>query len=222
MKYYESYISIWGKCIMVSRKAKIGLVSTTIIIAAALVTTVLVLGVPPTFDAPSLEFPIVETDRIDHLRPYGIPDWSGPGTHHNGIDLVINDSVTIVAPVNGRIMEISEHKNPHSVNNNVLFNILIKVNYGWDVKLVLEPNYDGDDEASNTLQRNAIAVSVMQDVKVGDTIAELIYANDGSHLHFMLDNLGTDKCAYAYSTSDSRSIFDNITINTGDQICIPV
>jgi hypothetical protein len=206
-----------------TKKKKL-LVFIPLLLLSLFITAIVIIGVSPIPYDPSLEFPIEESEKIDHIRPYGVPDWSGPGTHHNGIDLVINDTVKIISPVKGTIMGITEHKNPHSENSNILFSISILINWGWTVELCIEPNFDGDDTYNNTLQRNAIKVSILQRVNVGDPIADLLYANDGSHLHYGLR--GTfigDFCAYKYSSTYARTIFDTIPMGDGfltDPICI--
>ncbi|MEM2143184.1 MAG: hypothetical protein QXQ81_08015, partial [Candidatus Thorarchaeota archaeon] len=55
-------------------------------------------GIPLGIDSPVLEFPILESDRVVRLSAFYTPDWGEPGVFHNGIDLVISDNVTIVAP----------------------------------------------------------------------------------------------------------------------------
>ena len=205
-----------------TRKKRI-IVAIPIIIGTSFLAIALILGVPATFTDPVLEFPIQETSYIDNLRPYGVPDWSGPGTHHNGIDLVINKSVTIVSPTSGTVLFISENKNPNSENYNILFSIDIQINWGWKLSLVLEPNYNGDNETMNTHQRESIKVALLQRINVGDEVATLLYDNSGSHLHYMLSNtFGGDVCAYTYSSHTAKAIFDQIDINQGTQICIPL
>jgi len=206
-----------------TRKKKI-LVIVPLIFISLFITVALILGVSPIPLQPLLEFPIQETDRIDHIRPYGVPNWSGPGTHHDGIDLVINDTVTIISPVQGTVISITEQKNSYSENSNVLFSVNILINWGWTVELCIEPNFDGDDTYNNTLQREAIMVSPLQRVNVGDPIADLLYANDGSHLHYALRGTITgDFCAYRYSSTQAKTIFDSIPMGDGflgDPICI--
>ncbi|MGM0467947.1 MAG: hypothetical protein ACQERB_03975 [Promethearchaeati archaeon] len=54
--------------------------------------------------------------------------------------------------------------------------------------------------------------------------SHLHYANDGSHLHYAIRKvMGGDFCAYRYSSSLAKSIFDNIPMGSGfldDPICI--
>jgi len=206
-----------------NKKKKILVLIPTIFISL-FIGAILVLGVPPIISNPNLEFPIEELSKIDHLRPYGVSNWSGPGTHHDGIDLVINDTVNIISPVKGTIIGITEDKNTHSEISNVLFGVKILINWGWCVELCLEPNFDGDDSYNNTLQRNSIKVSILQRVNIGDHIAELLFANDGSHLHYAIRKvMGGDFCAYRYSSSLAKFIFDNIPMGPGfleDPICI--
>lgn len=192
-----------------------------IILSASFLSYALILGVPPTFEDPVLEFPIKEEEYIDDLRAHGIKDWGDPGEHHNGIDLCINKTVTIISPVKGTVTKITENKNPHSKNNNILFEITIKINWGWEVGLCLEPHYDGDDDEKNEKQREAITVTLFQRVDVGDKIAKLLYKDDTSHLHYELHKIFKgDVCAYKYSSDDAKDIFDDISEETDEPICV--
>ena len=76
---------------------------------------------------------------MERLSAYHTPDWGEPGVFHNGIDLVISDNVTIISQISGVISRVSEHVNPYA--GNVLFEIGIAANWGWEVKLVLEPGF---------------------------------------------------------------------------------
>jgi len=203
----------------ISRKKSL-LILIPLIIGGGFLTFALILGVPPTFEEPSLEFPILEHDNIISISSYGIPNWSGPGTHHNGIDLVINTSVTIISPAKGTVVEITERKNEHSVIQNILFDIRIQINWGWSVKLVLEPNFFGNDTINNTLQRNLIKVSFLQRVDIGTEIATLLYSGYYSHLHYMVEHFSTDVCPYTYSSNDAKSIFDSIASRVNKSICV--
>lgn len=202
-----------------SKKQKI-LIIIPLIIGGGILIYALILGVPPTFNPPSLEFPILEHHNINSIRAYGIENWSGPGTHHNGIDLVVNTSVTIISPVKGTIIGIEERKNEHSIIQNILFDVKIQINWGWKVKLVLEPNFPGDDVYNNTLQTNSINVSLFQRIEVGTPIATLVYSGYYSHLHYMLLSFSEDVCPYNYSSNQAKSIFDAIALRTNQSICV--
>jgi len=202
-----------------SKKQKIiGLI--LVIIGGGTLTYALILGVPPTFSQPLLDFPILEEDNIFSMSAYGIEDWSGPGTHHNGVDLVINTSVTIISPVKGTVVAITEHQNENSVIKNILFDIQIQINWGWNVKLVLEPNFPGDDIYNNTLQRESIGVSLFQRIEVGTRIATLLFSGYYSHLHYMVERFFGDVCPYIYSIDQAKGIFDAIALRSNQSICV--
>ncbi|HME51918.1 MAG TPA: hypothetical protein VKM55_06855 [Candidatus Lokiarchaeia archaeon] len=201
------------------KKTRNGLLATAIIAAAAFATVVIILGVPIVSPTPVLEFPIKETNQVYGLRAYGIANWSGPGTHHNGIDLLINASVSVISPVKGTVESITENQNQFSTIHNILFEITILINWGWSAHLVLEPNYPGNDSTQNSLQHAAIHVSVLQRVDVGQDIAMLLHENSGSHLHFMLDAPSGDVCPYTYCSASAQSILNAIPIVAGTSIC---
>jgi murein DD-endopeptidase MepM/ murein hydrolase activator NlpD len=202
-----------------SKKQKIG-VFIPLFIGGGLLIYALILGVPPTFNPPSLEFPILEDNNIFSISAYGIENWSGPGTHHNGIDLVINTSVTIVSPVEGTVIAINERQNMQSEIQNILFEIKININGGWNVNLVLEPNFPGVDVDNNTLQRESIQVSLFQRLDVGTQIATLLNSGYYSHLHYMLEGFSGDVCPYTYSSDQAKSIFNALALRTNQSICM--
>ncbi len=177
----------------------------------------MVLGISPSFDAPNLEFPISETDRIERLSAYYTPDWGEPGVFHNGIDLVISDDVTIISPVTGTITGLSEQINPYA--GNVLFEIMIAVNWASSVKLVLEPGFL--DETNNSLQSTMIEAVFGQRVEVGDELATLLFSDNYPHLHYMLSYFGSEVCAYNYSSSTAKSTFEAVALSSNSTIFYP-
>ena len=191
--------------------------SLPIIVIGVLFGYSLVIGIPSGFDAPSLDFPIEETDRIARLSAYHTPDWGESGVFHNGIDLVISDNVTIISPVTGAVVAYREHINPYA--GNVLFDITIAVNWGWEVHLTIEPGFR--DESNNTLQSTLINVNPPQQVSTGDELATLLFSDNYPHLHYMLLNLGADVCAYNYSTPAAVAIFDSIAADSNSTILYP-
>jgi len=167
---------------------------------------------------PELEFPILETVNIERIAAYRTPDWGEPSVFHNGIDLVISDNVTILSPANGTAIGVSENVNPYA--GNVLFDITIRINFAWEVHLILEPGFQ--DEYNNSLQSNNILVSVNDVLKVGDIVATLFYSESYPHLHYMLMHLGSDVCAYNYSSQAARDTFDEIALRSSSVICYPL
>jgi murein DD-endopeptidase MepM/ murein hydrolase activator NlpD len=176
-----------------------------------------VMGIALGFNAPSLEFPIAESDRIERLSAYHTPDWGEPGVFHNGIDLVISNNVTIVSPISGTIMAYSERINPYA--GNVLFDIAIAINWGWEVHLTMEPGFT--DDVNNSLQSSLIDVNPPQHVELGDELATLLFSGNYPHLHYMLLYLGSDVCAYNYSSSAAAGIFDDLAVDTNSTILYP-
>jgi len=177
----------------------------------------MVLGIAPNFNSPNLEFPISETDRIERLSAFYTPDWGEPGVFHNGIDLVISDDVTIVSPVAGTVTGRSEQINPYA--GNVLFEIMIAVNWASSVKLVLEPGFL--DETNNSLQSSMIEAVFGQRVEVGDKLATLLFSDNYAHLHYMLSYFGSEVCAYNYSSPTARSNFEAIALASNSTIFYP-
>ncbi len=196
-----------------------------VIIGFGLTAFALVLGVPPTFGDPVLEFPIQEVNGVKYLRSYGIANWSGPGTHHNGIDLAINQSVMILAPIQGTVLGITSNQNPNNPIHNILYSIDILVNWGWRVSLVLEPMFNGNDSTNNSLQQAAIKVTALQRVQVGQEVASLLYAGVGvySHLHYMVSStFGGDTCPYTYSSPSAQALFNTVATRSTDSPCVVV
>lgn len=196
------------------RKALLGL---PLVVILGLIGYSLVLGIPPGFDAPSLAFPIDEADRVERLSAYHTPDWGEPGVFHNGIDLVISDNVTILSPTSGVISRVSERINPYA--GNVLFEIGIAANWGWEVKLVLEPGFQ--DSVNNSLQSDMIDVVFGQRVQAGDELATLLHSEQYPHLHYMLLYMGQDVCAYNFSSASAQSTFETIATDSGTNIFFP-
>lgn len=199
-----------------NKKRKL-LLALPIIVILSVVGYTMVLGITPSFDSPNLEFPIPESDRVVRLSAYHTPDWGEPGVFHNGIDLVISDDVTIVSPVAGTVIGYSEHINPYA--GNVLFEIVIGVNWAFSVNLVLEPGFL--DETNNSLQSSMIDVQFGQHVAVGDTLATLLFSDNYPHLHYMPAYFGSDVCAYNYSSSAAKSTFDIIASTSNSTIFYP-
>ena len=199
-----------------NRKRKALLVLPIVIVLVGFGYT-LILGIAPGFTTPTLEFPISETGSVERLSAYHTPDWGEPGVFHNGIDLVISDNVTIVSPVAGTVLGLSEHVNPYA--GNVLFEIGIAVNWGWEVKLVLEPGFL--DATNNSLQSGLIDAVFGQRVSPGDSLATLLFSDHYAHLHYMLISFGSDVCAYNYSSTTARSTFESIASSSNSTILYP-
>lgn len=176
-----------------------------------------ILGIPIGFATPTLEFPILETHRIERLSAYHTPNWGEPGVFHNGIDLVISDDVTVVSPVRGTVLWMSENINPYA--GNVLFDITIAVNLGWYISLVLEPGFM--DATNNSLQSNMIDAEVGQRVEPGDELGTLLFSGNYPHLHYMLSSFGSNVCAYNYSSFSARSTFESIALASNSTILYP-
>ncbi len=196
-----------------------------VIIGVGLTAFALVLGVPLSFGDPVLEFPIQEVNGVKYLRSYGIADWSGPGTHHNGVDLAINQSVMILAPIQGTVLGITSNQNPNNPIHNILYSIDIVVSWGWQVSLVLEPMFNGNDSTNNSLQQAEINVTILQRVQVGQKVATLLYAGEGvySHLHYIVSStFGGDTCPYTYSSATAKIAFDIIAARSSDPPCVLV
>ncbi|MFX0054306.1 MAG: M23 family metallopeptidase [Promethearchaeota archaeon] len=199
-----------------NRKQK-GLLALPVIVVVVVVGYTAALGISFGFDSPALEFPISEPDRVERLSAYHTPDWGEPGVFHNGIDLVISDDVTIVSPVRGTVVAMSENINPYA--GNVLFDVAISVNWGWEVKLVLEPGFL--DSVNNSLQSTMIDATVGQQVEPGDILGTLLFSDNYPHLHYMLFSFGSDVCAYNYSTTEAKSTFESIAVRSGSTILYP-
>ena len=67
------------------------------------------------FKPPTLEYPVQDPNNVTKLTGFNHPDWGGTGIYHNGIDLVCKNYTTIVAPVDGIVIGISEQINPYGL-----------------------------------------------------------------------------------------------------------
>jgi len=121
------------------------------------------------YDDPELDFPILESDNVEQISAYRTPDWGEPSIFHNGIDLVISDDVTIVSPVNGTVVRVTENVNPYS--GNVFFDVTVRINLAWEIHFVLEPGFL--DEVNNSLKSDSILVSTNDNLVAGDMVATL-------------------------------------------------
>lgn len=90
---------------------------------------------------------------------------------------MVSANVTIVSPVLGTVINLSEHVNPYA--RNVLFEITIAANWGWEVKLVLEPKFQ--DDVNNSLQSDTIDAVYGQRVEPGDELATLLHSIQYPH-----------------------------------------
>ncbi|MGQ4912521.1 MAG: hypothetical protein ACP6KW_10165 [Candidatus Thorarchaeota archaeon] len=198
-------------------RRKKAVLAIPLIVVMALLAHSTLLGISPGFESPALEFPILESGDVERLAAYHTPDWGEPGVFHNGIDLIISNNVTIVAPVQGTIVSVGEQINPYA--GNTLFEITVAINWGWQVKLVLEPGFL--DAANNSLQHDMIDAVSGQRVVPGDELATLLYSNNYAHLHYMLLRYGQDVCAYNYSTAAAKTIFDTIASTSNSTITYP-
>lgn len=188
-----------------------------VVVILGLIGSSVVQGVHPGFNAPLLEFPISEPHKIERLSAYHTPDWGEPGVFHNGIDLVISSHAEVISPVSGVVSGVSEHVNPYA--GNVLFVVTIAVNWGWEVKLVLEPGFQ--DSTNNSLQRDMIDAVYGQRVQPGDFVALLLYSEHYPHLHYMLLHFGQDVCAYNFSSTSAQTTFETIAADSGTAIFYP-
>lgn len=198
-------------------KRKIKLLLTVAIIFTALFLVLDITVGFPSLVPPALDFPVLESDNVTRFSAFYTPDWGEPGVYHNGIDLVISQNVTIIAPANGLVISITENVNPYA--GNVLFSIIIMINPAWTVKLVIEPGFL--DPTNNSLQSANIRATLFQVVKPGDNLATLLYSENYPHLHYMLNYLGMELCAYDYSSPATKEMFEIIASNSSTTISYP-
>jgi len=170
------------------------------------------------YDDPELDFPILESENVERISAYRTPDWGEPGVFHNGIDLVISDNVTVVSPVNGTVVQVTENVNPYA--GNVLFDVTVRINLAWEIHLVLEPGFL--DATNNSLQSDNILVSANDNLEVGVVVATLLHSENYPHLHYMLMHYGSDVCAYNYSSQTAQNTFDEIALRSDSVICYPL
>ena len=173
----------------------------------------------PQYDFVPLEFPFAAPADIDYLAAFGIPDWSGPGHPHDGIDLRTIQPTTIIAPIHGTISNITWNTTGalSTPPDLVMVHVTIYVNDEWHVKLVFEPS--GVQADILQAQLNALQVSQGQAVEAGDVIGDLLVGTEGyPHLHYMPFHNDVPQCAYAHSSDAARLIFDQIAALPGNNM----
>ena len=158
-----------------------------------------------------LEFPFKTPANIQHMTAFGVPNWSGPEPH-NGIDLVVYDSLTnvkIIAPCAG-LIKVDIKRNPYSTPPDLLLlTVNVQINSEWTVGLIFEPMTDSKLVENN--QISAIKVKDGDFVKAGDEIGDLLVGNKGYvHLHYMVTRNQDAVCAYANSSAGAKQIFEQI------------
>jgi murein DD-endopeptidase MepM/ murein hydrolase activator NlpD len=161
-----------------------------------------------------LDFPFANPENIERMAAFGIPNWSG-SEPHNGIDLILYESLYgtgIISPSNGTIESIEISENPYShPANQMLLSIRIYINSEWAVNLVIEPGTT--DEMTKIAQRNAIRVEEGDPVIRGQAITDLLVGEHGyPHLHYMILQNDEPVCAYTFSSTTARAIFDEIAL----------
>ena len=124
------------------KKWKITLVviSSLVILAGIIVPLMpYMLGWNPAYGTPAIEFPFEDPNDIVSISAYYTPDWGEPGVFHNGIDLVINESSTIISPCYGIVSRIWYNINPYT-GGVAMIHVAITINFVWSVKVYDIPN----------------------------------------------------------------------------------
>ncbi|MFW9921910.1 MAG: hypothetical protein ACFFDW_01330 [Candidatus Thorarchaeota archaeon] len=174
------------------------------------------LGWNPAYGVPEFEFPFENPDDIVKIAAYHTPDWGEPGIFHNGIDLQIDHPSILISPCNGVIEKIWYNINPYSGSNVAMIHVLIRINYLWTVKLVLEP-------WANTTEIRELQISSVVPVgaklETGDIVGTLLFNYEYPHLHYMIMYQGKDVCPYHYSSPAAQAIFEEIALRTNSTIC---
>jgi murein DD-endopeptidase MepM/ murein hydrolase activator NlpD len=168
-----------------------------------------------------LAFPFLNPNDIVRMAAFGIPNWSGTEPH-GGIDLIISESLSsarIISPSNGTVSHIGMSENPYSHPvGQLLLHIDIYINSDWLVSLVIEPGTT--NETIKSAQRAAVLVSEDQAVAVGTPIVDLLVGEHGyPHLHYSVYYNDEVVCAYTYSSTSARLMFENIAVTrTGNNL----
>ena len=197
----------------------IALLSLTIISGIVIPLLPYMLRFQPAYGAPSLEFPLAEPMNVTRLAAYHTPDWGEPGIFHNGIDLKINGPTQLLSPCYGIVERIWYNINPYSGGGEVaMIHVSIRINYGWSVKLVLEPWANTTEFRDKQLA--AIIVTVGTRVQPGDLVGTLLYNYENPHLHYMVIH-GSDVNPYLYSSPAAQAIFEEIATRTNSTIYYP-
>lgn len=179
-----------------------------------------IIGFDPAYGTPVFEFPIEQPLNITKMSAFNTPDWGEPGVFHNGIDLVIegHNYTNLLSPCNGLCIGIDAYKNSYSEHGWII-SVHIMVNYFWNVNLVIEPMFLAESDYQT--QIDLIQVKAFQKVHVGDFICPLLDGGGYAHLHYMVTNNGKAVCAYQYSSSTARTIFEDVALATASDICYP-
>ncbi len=160
-------------------------------------------------DAPTLEFPVENTNVIHILGGYGNTPY---GFWHNGIDFGCNDSVNILAPCNLRLIGIKTWMyatDPDRWQTSVRFTI----NWAYSLEIAFESW--ALNETFADIQREAITLKVNQIVAQGEMLGELLYHGDGTHIHFMIRYKGDAVCPYNFFSESAKNLFDSLWVTCG-------
>jgi hypothetical protein len=212
--------------IVMRRSSKIGIAVIVIIASASGITlayfsyTGQICLIPE--NCPALEFPVASGAlNITDFNGFNIANWSGPGQNHNGMDLVTtgHNWTGMVACAPGTVVSMTENPNPYShPAGATMFSIQIRVACGWIVDYNMEPV--AYIESQRALQRQGIYVKVGDQVQTGTLIARLLCTNmTYNHVHLMLLHDGNNLCAYAYSSTAAKTIYEQIAATFNKTIC---
>ena len=159
--------------------------------------------------APSMGFPIANTDVIHILGGYGPKPWMDL---HNGIDYGCNDSVYIIAWCDMRVRGIKFWFNDGGGHWQT--NVGLAYNWKYTFDCVFESW--ALNETYGSLQLAEIYVKVGQKVSRGDVIGKLLYHGSGTHIHFGMKESGNDVCPYLFLSPSAKTLFDTLWAQYGD------
>lgn len=128
------------------------------------------------------------------------------GFEHKGLDLITSiNGAQVIAPAIGVVDEISIYCNPR--NNQWQVNMRILYNHEFKYHILFEPRAPSENEIIK--QRNAISVSVGQNVKQGELLGKILDLSYGDlsggepGIHFDLWKFEEIVCPGNYMTPDA-------------------
>ena len=191
---------------------KKALVSLGVIIVIACVSGLVVWNLNTSFpdtlaldENPQIILPLYDYSNVTLIQGYGQVEEN---RFHNGIDFVVNDSTTIVAPCEAYVLDISLFEN--EVMKTWQTNLRLRLNSRWSIIIAFESW--AFNETYGRYQFEALTVQKGDHVSINQTLGALLHHGDGSHIHFGILDKGDWLCPYPYLTPNAKQMFEDLYI----------
>jgi uncharacterized protein (TIGR03067 family) len=177
--------------------------------------------IPGGFAFEPLEMFYANLKDVGSVHAFAIPDWSGPGKPHNGIDLRIKSNLTkstIISPCHGIIQSITYNVTDSNTGTPglLMVHVNIFIDGDYSCSLVFEP-CDTIDFLNTQL--SALKVTIGQEVHAGDVIGDILAgqysSTDPAGVHIMLTKGDMVLCPHCYSSPTAKAIYEQLVETVG-------